>query len=347
MANGSLVYQIEDKNHGHEDTVTLDRPEKILTFGEEATKGISQFADEILSKLNLTHADESSRLLTILNNLMSRFDKGDFDGSADKKGILSSLISKIKKRPVDLPEKYTVFSKEIDQIFSDIKRYELEINHNNDMLDRMYEQNMKFYEELGRCIKIAASYLHEKINQAIRSLEAETQDASDGMPQIQLGRYQEIRDILEQRINDLELAKAVSLQIAPQIKLIQRGNYNLIRKINSAFVITMPLFKQNIIQAITLSRQKLYVDSMKALDDSTNRLLLQNARNVVLNTKATVEINQSSAVRVETIEESYNTIINGIKDIEQLQEENRRQREDSLKKLDTLRNALMLKRPVN
>ena len=320
--------------------IMLDTPDKILSFGEDATKGISRFADNILSQFNLSFAEQSSKLLTTVNHLMSRFDKGDFQEEASK-GIFSKLLQKAKKAAVDLFDKYTAFNKEIDKIFIDIKKYELEIKDSNEMMDKMYEENIRFYGELEKYVHIAGSFLKDKVDPVIQSLEERIADEGNGMAQIEMGKYKEIKDTLEQRIYDLELAKAVSLQTAPQIKLIQKGNYNLIRKINSAFVITMPLFKQGIIQAITIKRQKVHMDSMKALDDSTNKLLLQNAQNIVDNAKTSVQMNQNSSVRIETIEESYNTIINGIKEVEQMQQDNRKQREESIKKLEQFKNALL------
>ena len=348
MEQNELVKVNQEMIVGKENISTdlmLDTPDKILSFGEEATKGVSRFADEILSQFNLSFAEESSKLLVTLNNLMGRFDKGDFQDESSK-GLFAKLLQKAKKSAGDLYDKYTSFNKEIDKIFVGVKKYEIEIKDTNVMMDKMYEENMRFYAELDKYVQMANQFLREKIDTAIESLEEKASDPGNGIAQIELGRFREVKDTLEQRIYDLELAKAVSLQTAPQIKLIQKGNYNLIRKINSAFVITMPLFKQGIIQAITIKRQKLHMDSMRALDESTNKLLLQNAQNIVDNTKASVAMNQNSSVRIETIEESYNTIINGIKEVEQLQQDNRKIREESLKKMEELKNALITGKPL-
>jgi uncharacterized protein YaaN involved in tellurite resistance len=335
------IQPIDTKNE-----VIFDSPDKIFSYGEEATKGVSRFADEILSQLSLSFAEESSKLLATLNHLMGRFDKVDFHEDTSMKGFFSKLVQKVKKSAGDLYDKYTAFSKEIDKIFVDIKKYELEIKDTNGMLDRMYDENMRFYKELEKYIEYGKSYLENTISPAIGSLESKMSDPMNGVSQIELGKYNEIKETLEQRIYDLELAKAVSLQTAPQIKLIQKGNYNLIRKINSAFVITMPLFKQGIIQAITVKRQKLHMDSMKALDESTNKLLVQNAHNIVENAKTTAQLGNTSSVRVESIEESYNTIINGIKDVQLLQAENRKQREESMRKLEEYKTALITGQPL-
>ena len=188
--------------------------------------------------------------------------------------------------------------------------------------------------------------MEEVVDTKIESLSRQAEEDENGLARIELGKYLELKDLLEQRIYDLEMAKAVSIQSAPQIKLIQKGNYNLIRKINSSFVITMPLFKQGIIQAITIKRQKLQMQSMAALDESTNKLLKQNAQNIVENTKATIAMNQNSAVNMNTLIESYNTIIFGMKEMESLQTENRKRREESLHMMEVLKTSLITGKPV-
>lgn len=329
-----------------DEKLDLESPAKILSFGQDATKGISQFSDELLNQFSLSIVDESAKLLTNLNKLMERFDNGDFKAE-EPKGFLGKLFKKAKDAADDLYNKYTVFSKEIDKIFIEIKKFELEIQDTNQNMDVMYQKNMDFYASLDNYINQARTYLNEQIKNQIQILQDQhSVNDQDGLAQIELGRMMELEDALEQRIYDLEFAKAVSLQTAPQIKLIQKGNYNLLRKINSAFVITMPLFRQGIIQAITLKRQKMHMDSMAALDESTNRLLKQNARNVVENAKMSTLLNQNSSVRIETIEESYHTIINGIKEVDEIQKQNQSQREQSLQKLERLKAGLITGKPI-
>ncbi|MBP7175831.1 MAG: toxic anion resistance protein [Thermoclostridium sp.] len=325
----------------------LDSTANILTYGHEATEGISKFSDDILGQINLNYVDESTKLLTTLNQLMSRFDKGDFK-TEESKGLFGKLFQKAKTTADELYDKYAVFSKEIDKIFEEIKKYEQEIQQTNLNMEEMYQKNMEYYSLLDQYIQNAQAYLNEHVEPQIQKPDDQQEEASQsaGLDQIQESRLLEIKDSIEQRIYDLELAKAVSLQTAPQIKLIQKGNYNLLRKINSAFVITMPLFKQGIIQAITLKRQKVQMDSMAALDESTNKLLKKNAIDVIENTKMSVQLNQNSSVKIETLEESYSTILNGIREVDEIQKQNQKQRKESLKKLETLKTALVSGKPI-
>jgi uncharacterized protein YaaN involved in tellurite resistance len=136
------------------------------------------------------------------------------------------------------------------------------------------------------------------------------------------------------------MAKMVSLQTAPQIKLIQRGNYNLLRKIGSAFVITLPVFKSGLIQAIAIKRQKIQADAMRALDEKTNEMLLRNAENIAAQSVDIARLTSGSSIKIETLEKTFETIMRGIEETRQIEIENKQSREESRKKLLELQNKL-------
>jgi len=149
--------------------------------------------------------------------------------------------------------------------------------------------------------------------------------------------------MLEQRVYDLELAKNVALQTMPQIKLIQKGNYNLIRKINSAFIITIPIFKQCLTQAITLKRQAVQAKAMAALDEKTNELLIRNAQNTAMQAKLTAELASGSSVQIETLEKTWQTILKGIEETRQIQDEIKQKRVEGTKKLHEIQSEFQSK----
>jgi uncharacterized protein YaaN involved in tellurite resistance len=147
-------------------------------------------------------------------------------------------------------------------------------------------------------------------------------------------------EMMEQRIYDLEMAKVVSLQTAPQIKMIQKGNYNLVRKIGSAFIVTIPIFKSGLIQAVALKRQKIQAEAMKALDDTTNEMLLKNAQNIATQSVEIEKLSGSSSLKIETLEQTFQAILKGIEETKQIQVENQQKREEGKKKLIELQAKL-------
>ena len=145
------------------------------------------------------------------------------------------------------------------------------------------------------------------------------------------------RDILDQRVMDLKVAENVALQTIPMLKTMEYSNLNLIRKINSAFIVTLPVFKQALAQAIMLKRQRVQAEAMSALDEKTNELLIKNAENTVAQSKMTAQLASGSSIQVETLEKTWNTIVRGIDETKQIQEQARIKRQEDTKKLEALK----------
>lgn len=132
------------------------------------------------------------------------------------------------------------------------------------------------------------------------------------------------------------MAESVALQSLPTIKALEFGNLNLARKINSSFIVTIPVFKNAVAQAMLAKRQAYQAQALKALDEKTNEMLLKNAQNAADNMRLTAQLSGSSAIKIETIEQSWQTIMDGIKDTKTIQAELARQREQDKEKLEEI-----------
>ena len=246
------------------DSLDVSSAQNIMKFGQETAVEISKFSDKILSTINNSQVEDSGRMMKQLSNIMDKFDPKDFE--EENKGFLANLFGKAKENIQSLLKKYETMDKEVSQIYVEIKKYESEIGKTNDMLSTMYEKNIEYYKELEKYI-LAGNVVIEKMkNEIIPQYEKKASETNNELDNFNLQNVKESLEMLEQRVYDLELAKMVAMQSAPQIKLIQRGNYNLLRKIGSAFVVTIPVFKTGMIQAVAIKRQKVHADYMKALD---------------------------------------------------------------------------------
>ena len=127
------------------------------------------------------------------------------------------------------------------------------------------------------------------------------------------------------------------MQSIPMIKTMEFSNMNLVRKINSAFIITLPVFKQALAQAIMLKRQRIQAEAMSALDEKTNEMLMKNARNTVEQSKMTARLASGSSIKIETLETTWRTIVNGIEETKQIQETARKQRIDDQARLENIK----------
>ena len=159
----------------------------------------------------------------------------------------------------------------------------------------------------------------------------------DNSIQFELTTLNQALMMLEQRVQDLRTAESIAMQSIPMIKTMEFSNYNLVRKINSAFIVTLPVFKQALSQAILLKRQKIQAQAMAELDEKTNEMLIKNAANTVETSKMTAQLASGSSIKIETLEKTWETITNGIEETNRIQEEARRTREEDKVRLEQIK----------
>ncbi|MCD7034700.1 toxic anion resistance protein [Metabacillus sp. GX 13764] len=303
----------------------------ILEYGRKPANEISAFSGKILDTIKSSSMEESSALLKHLGRIMDRFDPKDF---AEPKGFVSKWFSKGQKMVEKLMSKYQTMGSEIDKVYVEIVKYEDEMKRSTTTLEQLYEQNFQYYLELEKHITAGELKLEElkgKLPEMER--QAATGDQLKGM---ELDSMKNAVELMEQRVYDLELAKQVAYQSAPQIRLLQRGNTKLIGKINSAFVTTIPIFKTGLINAIAAKRQKLVADSMNELEKRTNEMLIKNAQNISRQSVDIARMAGSPSIKIETIEETWNIILRGMQETKAIEDDNKRIRDEGRVRLEQL-----------
>lgn len=307
----------------------------ILFFGDSASKGISNVSDSLLLQMKEVRAEESGELIVKLTRVMDKFDPKEFEkfNTYKEQGVVSKLFNKAKDTIDKLFTKYEDLGTEVDKIYVVLKKYEAETRQSNMNLEQMAKANVETYETLEKYI-VAGELAKEEVDKYIAEYEVKAQNPDDQKAALIYQSLLQARDMLDQRIYDLRISENVAMQTIPMIQMIQLGNYNLIRKINSAFLITLPIFKQCLTQAIMLKRQELQARSMQVLDDKTNELLIRNANSVSKNAATLAKMAGTSSIKIETIEETWRTITNGISETKKIQETNKNDREKNTIKLE-------------
>lgn len=308
-------------------------PNSIVKFGSEAAEEVSKSADVVLNGMNIDQINNSGKMLEALDKIMGSFD---IDEVKEDKGLFGKLFGNAKKKLEKLLSKYNTMGDEIDKIYTQLKVYEGEIEKSNRNLDQMFNSNLEYYHELVKYIAAGeqgCKELHEYIEQK----EQELATSNNVDLQFEISNLRQAENMLEQRVMDLKTAESIALQSIPMIKTMEFSNANLTRKINSAFIVTIPVFKQALAQAMMLKRQKIQADSMSALDKRTNELLIKNAQNTVEQSKQITRMTNTSSVQIETLEKTWNTIVSGIDETKRIQEEAKREREEDSKRLDAIK----------
>ena len=307
--------------------------ETIVSFGSGAAEEISKCSDVILNSMNMSPLDDSSAMLTTLAKIMDKFD---IEEIKDDPGLLGKIFGGMRKKLDKILAKYHTMGEEVDKIYVQLKQYESEIKQSNRKLEDMFQANVAYYHELVKYI-LAGEQGCRELEEYIAQRRADMEATGDGSIQFELTSLEQALMMLEQRTQDLRTAESVAMQSIPMIKTMQFSNMNLVRKINSAFIITLPVFKQALTQAIMLKRQRIQAEAMSALDAKTNEMLIRNAQNTAEQSKMTARLASGSSIKIETLEKTWQTIVSGIDETRQIQDNARKQRLDDQKRLEAIR----------
>ncbi len=313
--------------------INVYEAETIVNFGGNVAEEISKCSDVILNNVNMSQLNDSGEMLVLLSKIMDKFDMEELKES---KGLFDKLFNSAKKQLDKILSKYHTMGEEIDKIYVQLKQYEAEIKDSNKNLENMFQTNVKYYNELVKYILAGEQGIRE-IDAYIEQRRQDLQDTGDNSIQFELTTLEQAKLMLEQRTQDLRIAENVALQSIPMIKTMEFSNMNLVRKINSAFIITLPIFKQALSQAILLKRQKIQAEAMAALDEKTNEMLIKNAQNTVEASKLTTQLASGSSIKVDTLETTWRTIVNGIEETKAIQQEAKRQREEDQVRLNQIK----------
>ena len=313
-------------------TISVYELGTIVSFGSEVAENISKCSDSVLNSINMSQLDNSSEMLNTLAKIMEKFD---IDEIKEKPGLFGKMFGNLRKQVDKILDKYHTMGQEVDKIYVQLKQYEEEIKQSNQKLEKMFETNVEYFHELEKYILAGEQGIGE-IENYYEQRRQEFESSGEASIQFELTSLEQARVMLEQRVQDLRIAENVAMQSIPMIKTMEFSNMNLVRKINSAFIITLPVFKQALTQAILLKRQKIQADAMAGLD-ATNEMLLKNAQNTVAQSKLTAQLASGSSIKMETLESTWHTIVNGIEETKSIQENAKKKREEDKVRLNAIK----------
>ena len=317
--------------------VEIQNPNSIVMFGQKASENISKVSDELLKSMKAVKSEEASEMLVNLTKIMDKFDVKELEG-VEKPSMLSKLMKGVGNSVAKLFQKYDTMGYEVEKVYVLLKKYENDIRESNANLKKLYDANLHYYQLLEKYI-VAGELALEEIDIYIQQISMNA--AMNQEEKHMLTQKLEIsKEMLSQRVYDLQIAENVAIQAAPMIQTIQMSNFNLMRKINSSFIVTLPIFKQCLAQAVILKRQEIQAKSIKQLDDKTNELIMRNAQNTARQSVEIARMASGSSVAISTLEKSFETIMKGIEDTKAIQEANRVQRVENSAKLEQIKHAM-------
>lgn len=314
-------------------TIQIDDMESIVSFGAETAEEISKVSDVVLRSMNMSQLDETSKMMNALAKIMSEFD---IEEIKENPSLFNKIFGNMRKQLDKILAKYNTMGDQVDKIYVELKKYESEIKTANRNLSKMFDANVNYYHDLVKYI-LAGEQGCKEIEDYIAKREQDMQTTGDNSIEFELQNLRQCLQMLEQRTQDLRTAEMVAMQSIPMLKTMEFTNMNLVRKINSAFIITLPVFKQALAQAMMLKRQKIQAESMAELDKKTNEMLIQNAHNTVEQSKMAARLASGSSIKIETLENTWRTICTGIDETKAIQDEAHKQRLEDQKRLEVIK----------
>ena len=314
-------------------TIEIYNMDTIVSFGAEVAEETSKASDVVLGSMNMSQLDDTNVMLKALAKIMDQFD---IEEIKDDPGLFEKLFGGMKKQLDKLLAKYHTMGEEVDKIYVQLRGYESEIRQSNKKLAMMFESNVNYYHELVKYI-LAGEQACAEIEAYIAQRQQDMETTGDSSIQFELTSLNQALAMMEQRTQDLRIAENIAMQSIPMIKTMEFSNYNLVRKINSAFIVTLPVFKQALAQAILLKRQKIQAESMAELDRRTNEMLIKNAQNNMEVSKSTARLASGSSVSIETLETTWRTITSGIEETRRIETDARRKRVEDQARLESIK----------
>ncbi len=314
--------------------IEVQNPNSIIMFGQQASECISQISDELLSSMRSVKSEEASEMLVALTKIMDKFDVTELE-NVKEDSMISKLFKNVGNTVAKLFQKYDTMGYEVEKVYVLLKKYEADLKESNAHLKQLYDGNLHYYQLLEKYI-VAGELALEEVDHYLAVMSHDVTMAQEER-QMMIQKLEVCKEMLSQRVYDLQLAENVAIQTVPMIQTIQLSNFNLMRKINSSFIITLPIFKQCLAQAIILKRQEIQAKSMKQLDDKTNELLMRNAARTANQSVAIAKMASGSSIQIETLEKSYETIMKGIEETKAIQAQNELERQENSKRLERIK----------
>ncbi|MCY7778073.1 toxic anion resistance protein [Bacillus haynesii] len=325
-----LAEQIDPKNHN-----------SITLYGTQAQSKLLNFSHEMLEHVQKKDIGEIGQ---VLSDLMKKLEQVSPDElKTEKRNFFSRFFGRVSHSVQEVLSRYQKTGAQIDRISVKLEHSKSALINDNKMLERLYEKNKEYYEALNVYIAAGQLKLEELNHKTIPELKEKSKTEHHHMAVQEVNDMIQFADRLEKRVYDLTLSRQITLQSAPQIRLIQHTNQVLAEKIQSSIMTAIPLWKNQVAIALTLLRQRRAVEAQKQVSATTNELLLKNAEMLKANTIETAKENERGFIDIETLKQVQDNLIGTLEETLKIQEEGRSKRLQAEEEIRAMEDGLKAK----
>ena len=300
--------------------INISDSNMILQYGAGAQQKLADFSEKALENVKSQDLGEVGNMLTDVVAELKNFDVDN-----EKKGFLG-LFHKGENKLDAMKAKYDKTAVNVDKICDALEEHQVRLLKDTAMLDQMYDLNLTYYKELSMYIAAGKQKLEEVRSTQLKELMEKAQSGDDQVLAQEAKDLANYCDRFEMKLHDLELSRMISMQTAPQIRLIQNNNTMMVEKIQSTLVNTIPLWKNQMVIALGLEHAQRAAKAQNAVTDMTNELLKKNANALHEATVSTAKASERGIVDIETLTQTNAELVKTFDEVLQIQSEGRQKR---------------------
>ena len=322
-------------------TIDETNSQAVIQYGANAQNKLAEFSNGMLTQVN---SQEIGPVGDVLNELMFKLQEANPDELvAQDSNIFKKIFGKVKQSIFEITQKYQKIGASIDKVAIKLSHEKEELLKSNTTLDGLYKQNLDYFNALNVFIAAADLKKDELETQTIPETLAKANESGNQMDMQIVSDLRQFVDRLDKRSYDLKLARQITIQQAPQIRLIQNTNQALAEKIQTSINTAIPLWKNQVAIALTLLKQKEAITAQRQVSETTNELLTKNSEMLKTSSIEAARENERGIVDIETLRKTQNDLVETIQETLRIQEEGRTNRRNAEVELTQMEEELKQK----
>ena len=317
--------------------IDLTNSAMVLQYGAGTQKKMADFSEDALDNVRSKDLGEVGGLLSDVVTELKGFDEDE------EKGGIFGIFKKASNKIESMKAKYAKAEANVNEIVKVLEKHQVQLMKDTALLDKMYELNLTYFKELSMYILAGKKKLAEVRGTQLKELLARAE--ASGLPE----DAQAAKDLdnqcnrFEKKIHDLELTRMISIQTAPQIRLVQNNDTQMVEKIQSTIVNTIPLWKSQMVLALGVEHSAQAAAAQREVTDMTNELLRKNAEKLKMATVETAKESERGIVDMETLKATNESLISTLDEVMQIQQEGRQKRAEAEQGLREMEQELRAK----
>ena len=302
--------------------IDIENTNQILQYGAGTQKKMADFSDAALANVKTQELGEAGDLIAEVVGELRDFD------ATEEKGIFG-FFKKQSNKIEAMKNRYAKAEVNVQKIVDSLQEHQIRLMKDSAMLDKMYQQNLNYYKELTMYILAGKKKLEEVRNGRLSQLETKAQISGSAQDAQKAKDLDSKCNRFEKKLHDLELTRTISMQTAPQIRLVQNNDTTMVEKIQTTIVNTIPLWKSQMVLALGIAHSTEAANAQRKVTDLTNELLKKNAEALHMASVETAKESERGIVDIETLKKTNADLIQTLDDVMRIQKEGRIKRQQA------------------